>query len=77
MLSDAIHLPDRLPPRRRGEDSSDDDDDEDFGARVRSKSSNDPSDRMRSAATGVNARSAKNIRNTRRVDDEDEFEFDI
>ncbi|EAU88070.1 GTPase inhibitor [Coprinopsis cinerea okayama7 len=47
-----------------------DDDDEEWD--------NDPSSRMRSAATSVNARASKNIRGpARKEDDDSDFEFDL
>jgi hypothetical protein len=72
MICGAVDLPERRRPgeARNGEDSDDSDDGVD---------DDDLSSRMRSAATGTNARRVKNIRGpTKKTDDSDsDFEFDM
>ncbi|KAH8832770.1 thioredoxin-like protein [Flagelloscypha sp. PMI_526] len=72
ILGGVLHPPDRPPPRRR--DSDDDSDDDNFVGRIQSK---DASSRMRSAGTGVNGKTTRNIRRKNESDDEDDFEFDM
>jgi hypothetical protein len=71
MVCGAVELPERRRPgeARNGEDDDESDDGID----------DDPSSRMRSAATATNARSTKNVRGpTKKTDESDsDFEFDM
>jgi len=69
MVSGAIDLPER---RRPGEAERDDDGSE-------NEQDNDPSSRMRSAATSTNVRAPKNVRGSQKKaeDSDSDFEFDM
>ncbi|TCD70594.1 hypothetical protein EIP91_002624 [Steccherinum ochraceum] len=67
ILAGAI-IPQQQPPSRSQKDSDDEEDDE---------SDDEPSSRMRSAATRTNGRSAKNIRNSKKDEDDSDSDFDL
>jgi hypothetical protein len=73
MLYGAVDLPERRRPGEARDGLEDDDSDND------GLDYDDPSSRMRSAATFTNARSEKNIRGpSKNADDSDsDFEFDM
>jgi len=67
ILAGAI-IPQQLPPTKSSRDDHSSDEEDEFD--------DEPSSRMRSAATRTNARSAKNIRNSTKEDDSDS-DFDL
>lgn len=69
LVTEALDLPERSGPSVRRDDGSDSEDLED----------DDPSSRMRSAATSTNARAPKNLRSAQKKtgDSDSDFEFDM
>ncbi|KAG6836933.1 hypothetical protein H0H93_001095 [Arthromyces matolae] len=68
LVTDALHMPERLPQERKKDDSESEDDEDD-----------DHSSRMRSKATSTNGRLQKNIRgcNSKSKDDDSDSDFDL
>lgn len=69
LVTEALDLPERPGPSARRDVDSDSDDLQD----------EDPSSRMRSAATSSNVRAPRNIRSSQKkiADDDSDFEFDM